>query len=196
MLHQSDKLPDTWEISLNCLLWNLCVFVNCLGWVRKKFAWFCMLNELLQNRHNFWNCICELSTPNSAGSFACHLSHVQKMFALDNETSNSHRIWKRINRRPIVDIVNCTVVWVICTCKYISGDATMDFHSGEPRAHIRAPSLKRGKNDCGLNERVSFTFYFFISFHVKSSYFYSSSLLFFLRDISRSIFLIKCLCMI
>lgn len=32
----------------------------------------------------------------------------------------------------------------------------MDFHSG---AHIRAPSLKRGKNDSGLNERVSFKLY-------------------------------------
>ncbi|XP_055295668.1 mitogen-activated protein kinase-binding protein 1 isoform X6 [Sitodiplosis mosellana] len=30
----------------------------------------------------------------------------------------------------------------------------MDFNSGEPRAHIRAPSLKRGKNDNGLNERI------------------------------------------
>lgn len=38
----------------------------------------------------------------------------------------------------------------------------MDFNSGEPRAHIRAPSLKRGKNDNGLNERVSFDFVFFL----------------------------------
>lgn len=40
----------------------------------------------------------------------------------------------------------------------------MDFNSGEQRTHIRAPSLKRGKSDNGLNERVSFDFdriYFF-----------------------------------
>lgn len=44
---------------------------------------------------------------------------------------------------------------------WASGDATMDFHSGEPRAHIRAPSLKRGKNDNGLNERVSLKLFSF-----------------------------------
>lgn len=41
----------------------------------------------------------------------------------------------------------------------------MDFQSG---AHIRAPSLKRGKNDNGLNERVSSTFLAWISFVLSS----------------------------
>lgn len=38
----------------------------------------------------------------------------------------------------------------------------MDFHSSEPRAHIRAPSLKRGKSDNGLNERVSARIIFYL----------------------------------
>lgn len=46
---------------------------------------------------------------------------------------------------------------------------TMDLNSGEPRAHIRAPSLKRGKSDNGLNERVSFKVFFFRLLSCNSS---------------------------
>lgn len=51
--------------------------------------------------------------------------------------------------------------WIAESKRKLSGDATMDLNQPDVRV-IRAPSLKRGKSDNGLNERVSRKLYFIL----------------------------------
>lgn len=161
-----------------CDVENLCVklFVRNL-----LFTWVCMLNvrktkPTIKKQH-FGIGFCELICISTGG----HLTHSVNEIAVIYRgfRCHSHALHERKWSHRITVIALCinqasefrrnanrssfnwngriflVAPWLYVHVIWFSGDATMDFHSGEPRAHIRAPSLKRGKNDNGLNERVS-----------------------------------------